>query len=496
MNIVDKDYPFKTEPRKHQYDSWMRSRKQRYHAHLMEMGTGKTKITIDECAYMYDNGWIDSMLIFGNKGSYTNWVEEIETHLPSHIGKVVVVWTSTMNNKETGRLEKIISYHGNGLKILLMNIEALAFERSFKAAYQFAINHDTMGIVDESTTIKNPTAKRTKAAWKIGEVCKARRILTGSLIDNRPLDAWAQFEFLKKGLLGYSSYFAYKCKYAELVRVRVPDNRINKTGHSTDGKREVLIVKGYRNLECLKQSISKYATIIKKDECLDLPPKIYQKYCIELTEEQRKLYEQMKNKALIELENTIVSTKIVLTKLLRLHQITCGFLKDDDGNMHEIKSNRLIALQTILEESQDKAIIWANYRYSIQGIETMLKKEYGPESVRTYYGDTTSDERQVVKQEAKRGVETNMRWLISNQASGGYGNTWTAFNLVVYYANCFDGELRNQSEDRCHRIGQTKSVTYIDIVAKDTIDEKILKILKDKKTMSDMITPSNWREWF
>jgi len=496
VNTIKYEYPFKTTPRKHQYDSWMRSRKQRYHAHLMEMGTGKTKITIDECAYMYDNGWIDSVLVFGNKGSYTNWIEEIETHLSSHINKVVVTWSSSMSNKETERLEKIISYQGNCLKILLMNIEALAYERSFKVAYQFAKNHNTLGIVDESTTIKNPIAKRTKAAWKISDVCKARRILTGSLIDNRPLDAWAQFEFLKKGLLGYNSFFAYKCRYAELIKVRVPDNRTNKTGFSSDGKREVHIVKGYRNLEYLRQSISNYATIIKKDECLDLPPKIYQKYYIDLTDEQRRMYEQMKNKALIELESTIVSTKIVLTKLLRLHQITCGFLKDDDGNMHEIKSNRINALHEILDESQEKGIIWANYRYSIQGIENLLKKEYGQESVKTYYGDTTKDERQVVKQEAKRGVETDMRWLVSNQASGGYGNTWTAFNLVVYYANCFDGELRNQSEDRCHRIGQTRSVTYVDIIAKDTIDEKILKTLKDKKSISDMITPSNWREWF
>lgn len=150
----------------------------------------------------------------------------------------------------------------------------------------------------------------------------------------------------------------------------------------------------------------------------------------------------------------------------------------------------------ILDESQDKGLIWANNRYSIQTIEAKIAKTYGSEKVRSYYGDTTRDERAEVKQLALRGTETPVDWVVSNPQSGGYGNTWTAFNLVVYYANGFDGELRNQSEDRAHRIGQTASVTYVDMIAKDTIDEKILTALQTKKDLSALITPSNWKAWF
>jgi SNF2 family DNA or RNA helicase len=279
--------------------------------------------------------------------------------------------------------------------------------------------------------------------------------------------------------------------------MRVPDNRKSKRGKgSEDGRREVQIVKGYRNLEDLKTRISKYSTIVKKDDCLGLPPKIYQTYYVELTDEQKRAYESMRKKSIIELESTIVTSRIVLTKLLRLHQIVCGFIVDDDKNLHEIPSNRVKALEEILDECPDKAIVWANYRHSIQGIEKSLGELYGPETVRSYYGDTTKDEREEIKQLSRRGVETDVRWLISNQASGGYGNTWTNYNTVVYFANCFDGELRNQSEDRAHRIGQTKSVTYVDIVAKDTVDEKIISTLKSKKDLSSMITPGNWQEWF
>ena len=259
-------YKFKTKPYKHQYDCWMRSRRNKYYAYLMEMGTGKSKVTLDVAAYMYDQGWINAMIIFANKGSYENWLtEHIPTHLPGHINYEVAIWRSNLKVKEKKKLENLLTSRKMTLKILIMNIEALPFQRSFNVASKFTKNNDTMAVVDESTTIKNPKAKRTKAAFKIGKLSKARRILTGSPVDNRPLDIWAQYEFLCPGLLGHTSYYSFRAQYAELQEMRT-------------AARSFKVVVGYKNLDRLRVAIAKYAFIIKSEDCLDLPPKIYEKY--------------------------------------------------------------------------------------------------------------------------------------------------------------------------------------------------------------------------
>jgi len=479
-------YPFKTVPMKHQAYAWEESKKKINYAYLMEMGTGKTKVTIDTAGYLYHQEHIDALLILGNKGSYTNWIEELQKHMADCAPYIVALWSAKMTKKERVIFEKAINYTGE-LVVLLMNIEALSYDRSFKVAFDFAKNHDTLCVVDESTTIKNHSAKRTKAAWKLRDVCTARRILTGSLVDNKPLDCWAQFEFLKKGILGYSSYYAFRAQYANLIELNVKQRGILRT---------IKTVTGYKNIADLKTNIAKFSILIKKKDCLDLPPKIYLTYKVELTQEQRYIYEEMKKKSMVELKNTMASVKNVLSKLLRLHQIVCGYLIDDDGGLVKIKNNRLEALLDICDESQGKVLIWSNYRYNIQEISLELRRQYGTKTVMEYYGDTSAEDRESVKKAALRGTETDMRWLVSNTQSGGYGNNWTAFNNVVYYANNFNGEQRNQSEDRCHRIGQTESVTYTDIVAVDTIDEKIIAVLKNKKNLSDIITQTSWENFF
>lgn len=491
------EFQFKTTPLAHQKEIFEHTKTLKYWPYLADMGTGKTKILLDVVGFLYTQRKIKALLVFGNGGSYENWVPEIEKHLHESIPRHVALWSSSMNKKEELAFNKAISTDKPGLKILVMNIEALSHKRSFMVAYEFAKNHLTMGVIDESTTIKNPKSKRSIAAMKIRDACIARRIMTGSALDNRPLDIWMQCEFLFPGYLGYRSFFAFKSAFCKLVKVRVPDNRKNAKKRSEDGRRPVQMIKGYTNLHVLRDILAKKSTIIKKEDCLDLPPKIYSTYYVDLTKEQKEYYEDMKKRSLIELsQEKIISAPIVLTKLLKLQQIVCGFIKTDDGEIVSIPSKRIEALHEILDESRDKGIIWTPHRKSIEDIAKSLADKYGKESVRTYYGDTTKEERDEIRKQAIRGAQTSIDWLVSNQVSGGYGNTWTNFNLSVYYANSFDGELRNQSEDRMHRIGQTAKVLYVDIVAKGTIDEKLIKTIRDKKDIAKMLTPSNWREWF
>ena len=257
--------------------------------------------------------------------------------------------------------------------------------------------------------------------------------------------------------------------------------------------RSVNVVVGYRNLEELAEKLKPFSFRILKDDCLDLPPKTFMKRVIQLTPEQNKVYQQMKSMALAEMNGKMVTTVNVITQLMRLQQITCGHFKADDGSMQEIKNNRITELMDLLEEVEGKAIIWAHWRHDIATIVKEIEKEY-PGSVMTYYGDTTSDDRQKAIKEIQN-PESKVRFLVGTPQTGGYGITLTGASTMIYYSNGYDLEKRLQSEARIDRIGQEKPMTYIDILAEDTIDEKIVKALRKKVNIATEIMGEELKAW-
>jgi SNF2 family DNA or RNA helicase len=226
---------------------------------------------------------------------------------------------------------------------------------------------------------------------------------------------------------------------------------------------------------------------------LDLPPKNFTKRHIQLTKEQRVLYEQMKKNALAILNGKVTSTVTVLTQLMRLHQITCGHFTADDSSVQEVKSNRVDELMDVLSEIEGKAIIWAHYQHDIEKIIQCISDEYGSGSVVSYYGLTPQEDRQDNIRKFQNDPEC--RFIVGTPQTGGYGITLTQANTVIYYSNGYDLEKRLQSEDRAHRIGQKKSVTYIDIIAEDTVDEKIVKALRDKINIASEVLGEELRDW-
>tara|TARA_E500000178_G_scaffold279269_1_gene279004 strand:- start:167 stop:742 length:576 start_codon:yes stop_codon:yes gene_type:complete len=184
----------------------------------------------------------------------------------------------------------------------------------------------------------------------------------------------------------------------------------------------------------------------------------------------------------------------VLTQLMRLHQITCGHLKNDDDTITEIKNNRITSLIELLEEVEGKVIIWANYVYDIKQIVAAISKAYGEDSIVQYYGAVPADVRQK-NIEKFQDPDSSARFFIGNPQTGGYGITLTAANNVVYYSNGYDLEKRLQSEDRAHRIGQKKAVTYVDLIAPKTVDEKIRKALRKKINIATEVMGEDLREW-
>ena len=201
----------------------------------------------------------------------------------------------------------------------------------------------------------------------------------------------------------------------------------------------------------------------------------------------------MKTMALAILNGKQTTTVTVLTQLMRLHQITCGHFTADDGSTQNIKSNRINELMNVLEEVEGKAIIWANYQKDMFEIKKAIEKEYGEGSVVDYYGLTPQEDRQPNIKLFQENPDC--RFFIGTPQTGGYGITLTQANTVVYYSNGYDLEKRLQSEDRAHRIGQKKSVTYVDLISEETVDEKIVKALRKKINIASEVLGEELRDW-
>ena len=475
------NYKFKTTPFAHQLKALEMSWDKQVFAYFMEMGTGKSKVLIDNASMLYDKGNINGLLIIAPKGVYKTWYEnEIPTHMADHIEKKVVLWETSNTSKEYTKELNTVLATGTDFHILLMNVEAFSSQKGYDFAFRFVNSHKAMIAVDESTTIKTPTAKRTKNILKLSTLASYKRILTGSPVTKSPIDLYSQCEFLDPWLLGHSSYYTFRARYAIMKSINV-------------GSRSVNIVVGYRNLGELSEKLKPFSFRCLKDDCLDLPSKTFMKRFVSMTPEQLRVYKEMKENAIATLNGKMVSTNTVIVQLMRLQQITCGHFVADDGSTQEIKSNRLGELLDALEEIEGKAVIWAHWQRDVQLIKKEIEKEYGEGSVVDYYGLTPQIERQ---NNIKRFQEDEKcRFFVGTTQTGGYGITLTAASTMIYYSNGYDLEKRQQSEARIDRIGQEKPMTYIDLIVEDTVDNRIVKALRKKINIATEIMGEELKQW-
>ena len=474
-------YPFKNKPYAHQASYLARFWKSPVAALFADMGTGKSFMLINNISMLYDRGAINAALIVAPKGVYRNWVNtEIPKHIPDHVVYRLAAWSPSPKKAEVAALDSLFEV-SEDLKILVMNIEAFSTQRGASFAQRFLINHSAMMAIDESTTIKTPGSKRSKNTEKVGTHARYRRIMTGYPVTKSPLDLYQQCAFLSEDCLKTPSYYSFQARYAVTVERRLPSHTFKQ-------------VVGYQRLDELKGLLDDFSFRVKKEECLDLPDKVYVKREVDLTDEQIKAYNQMKDMALALFDEGMMTTVNALTQLMRLHQIACGHVKLDDGTVLELPNRRVDELLSVVEETDGKIIIWATYRHDIEAIKLALQKAYGMESVGTYYGETDSDERQRVVEEFQD-PDSALRFFVGNPSTGGYGLTLTAASVVIYYSNSFDLEKRLQSEDRAHRIGQTKNVTYVDLIAVNTVDEKIVKALRDKINIATQVLGEEVKQW-
>ena len=480
---MEVNYKFKTEPYGHQVEALLESIERCWFGFFMEMGTGKSKVLIDTVAYLANLHKIDFALIIAPKGVYRNWInKEIPQHFPNDIPHTVCAWKANQTKGYKDEAREFFYSEEHGVKIFVMNVEAFSSAKGKSAGLWMAEKFGRRGLIaiDESTTIKNHKAKRTKSLISIAAQFKYKRILTGSPVTKSPMDLFSQFRFLNPSILGYDSFYAFQGRYAVL----------QKRSMGAHSFQQVL---GYKNLEELTATIDPHIYRVLKKDCLDLPEKTYTVRHVPLTLEQVRIYKDLQKEAMTLLESgDLVTAPQVITQMLRIQQLLSGHIKTDDGDLLEIPTQRLSAMMDCIEEVSGKIIIWSRFRYDIVHIQNELAKVYGKDSVVSYYGDTSDEERQNAITSFQHG---DARFFVANPATAGYGLTLTEANTVIYYANDFNLETRIQSEDRCHRIGQRNPVTYIDLIADGTIDEKIVKALRDKIDIGARVLGEEAREW-
>ena len=475
-------YKFKTKPYTHQLEALKRSWNKEEYAYFMEMGTGKSKVLIDNIAILYDKGGIDAAIIVAPKGVYRNWSEkEIPAHMPDHVLRHVGVWNPAPNRKQKKDLVKLFE-PDHDLKILVINVEAFSTKKGVAFVERFILAHNALLAIDESTTIKNPKAQRTKNLLKMSVLPRYKRILTGFPVTKAPLDLYSQCAFLSPRLLGFSSYYAFRARYA-VVRQR-----------NLGRRRSFQEIVDFQRLDELQAALGDFSIRYTKDECLDLPEKVYMKREVELTDEQKKAYAMMKKEALMIIEDNLFSTQSVLTQLMRLQQVVAGSLRNADGETVVLANNRVKETVSLLEETGGKVIVFAVFQTDIEELEKAIGKQFGRESVASFYGKTSNKRREEVL-EAFQDPDSELRFFVSNPHTGGRGLTLTAADTMIFYSNSYDLELRLQAEDRIHRIGQDNRCTYVDLVAPGTVDTRILDSLRKKIKISNEVL-GEVKEWF
>lgn len=468
-------FPFKTQPRDHQRRAFVWARDRKFFGFFMEMGTGKTKTTIDVAAYKYATGEIDAVLLIAPNGVHSQWHErEVPKHMPDFVQLV-------QHCHRAGKKPPPAIFEPTSkLRILYINVEALSHASGVELATRFMLSCRAVFVpVDESTTIKATGSARGKAVRKLGRMAECRAILSGAPITRSVEDMYGQMKFLSDDIFGFSSEYTFKNRYCDMV----PAYR--------GAPRGVTKVVGTKNMEEFIAKVDAHSFRVRKDECLDLPPKVYLEREIEFTSEQKRIYKEIARDCCTELRGNFIDVGSAVAKIMRLQQILGGHLPDEDGNVHLVPTNRLGDLAQWCEQVAGKGIIWARFTFDIQQICEMLRaKGY---TFARYDGPSKATR---ADEEAEFLDGSGRQFMVANQQAAARGKNWQVANDTGFYSNSFDADHRWQAEDRSHRDGLVGTATITDWFVPGTIDRVIWRSLTGKKNVADSVLDDKemWRE--
>jgi len=448
-----------------------------------EQGTGKTKPVIDEAAELYEAGEIDGLMVVAPNGVHRNWAsDELPVHMPERVLKKTRchIWYSTDTKRHQESFLETLNHPG--LAVLVMSYNAVWTNRGRDAWKAFLKKRRCVYVLDECQRIKNPSAKWSKRIIGSNVGAPYLRELSGTPIANNPFDAYNILKFLDPDVwkkYGITTFAAFKQYFG-----------VWETWQTRDGRNYPKCI-AYRNLNLLQREMARLGSRVTKDEVLDLPPKLYSKRYHEPTAEQRRIYRELQNECVAELESGDLTAMLAIVRLLRFQQLVCGYLPESDDNpvLRDLPGGnpRITLLSEICEDLSHKAIIWARFQRDID----LICQALGDSCV-FVDGRVAGEARGAALDAFQKG---DKQFLVANPAAIATGVTLHAARTVIYYSNSFSLELRLQSEDRAHRIGQLHPVQYIDIVCPGTVDEKIVDALRKKVDIASQITGDSLKDW-
>lgn len=456
-------------------------------AYLMDRGTGKSKSGVDDAAFHFARGEIDRVLVVAPNGVHIQWIEDGTQEKP---GVLAAHWPLELPCRKdviiTG--DKKPDWWGDwtrdprDCKWLAVNAENLRvvkrrardgspfweFVGLAAEVAEFLKAGPAMLIWDESHKGKDPHSVIATTMTKLGRLAAYRRIMTGSPLAKGPEDYYSQFKFLDPNIIGCQTWTGFKQQFCI------------EGGFSG---REVV---GYRATEELHARIAGYSYQVRKEDVLDLPPKMYTERLVELTPAQKRVYNQLRDELLADMsDGTILEAGQVTTRMLRLQQVVMGYLPLEAGGFDEYPDNRLPSLIDFLRDGSGRAVVWCRFTRDIERVLDALGRDacvrWDGHEKRSREGDKA----------AWLAPSSGKQFFIGNAAAGGTGLDWINGGpqsplTVVYYSNSFSSIDRWQSEDRTHRIGTKGTVTYTDMIARGTIDRAVLRNLKGKKEITSM----------
>jgi SNF2 family DNA or RNA helicase len=415
---------------------------------LADMGTGKTVITIAAAGALYEAGKVKRLLVICPKSIVGVW--EAEFLKFADYEYAVAVLEGGMGKKA----DTLRHMTGGGLQVAVVN-----YESAWRLEAELTKWQPDMIVCDESSKIKNPQAKQAKAIHNLGKAAQYKAILTGTPITNSPLDFFSQYKFVDSGIFG-ASFYSFRARYAILG------------GY---GNKQII---GYKHMAELVEKAHSIAYRIRIEDAVELPDKIDEVRSIELEKNAKRIYDGIDADSYAELMQGEVTTRNVLTRLLRLSQCTGGYIRDDSGGIvQEVSCAKLDALEDVLDECAEagkKVVVFARFIPEITTIEKLLKKRKTQYAV--IHGGVTERAEQVRRFQE----EADVRVFVGQLQTTGMGLTLTAASVAVFYSLDFSYANYEQSRARIHRIGQTQKCLYIHLVAKGTVDELIMNALKHK----------------
>lgn len=533
--LWETDPAIKTKPFEHQATLYAQARNLKRFALFWEMGLGKTKVIVDVASHLFLNGRIDGLLVVAPNSVYTNWLtQELPPHMAVPYAGMAFKTKKSKSDIEQMKMLMMLNvdeFQGR-LRFLCMSYDHLRLDRGMEFALKFVKIYRTMIVADESSKLKNPKTQQSKRAKTLASYCHYKWIATGTPATESPFAVHSQLEFIEPEFWkdrGLRSLSAFKTEFG-----------VFQTRHMGPG-RKFQELQEYRNLDKLQKIIEPISSrLLKEDSTIKLPPKLYTIRTFELSDEQQRIYGELRDEYTAELENGLMlEAPMAIVRLTRLQQICSGHVSVDEQTKDEEEATqlnlsgikltqtyeevhqdlitgakaiyetptpiqtkrrtvdiippgenpRLQLLMELIEESRGKVIVWCRFTRDVDVICEALS-----DLALRYDGKTTAGAREIALKRF-RDPDDPARVFVANTATVSMGITLTIAKTMIYYSNGFSLENRLQSEDRFHRIGQDQSVQIIDLIAEGTVDGHIVKSLREKFDIQAQVTGDRFREW-